>query len=139
MKVRCNLMFSLLILIATNSCKTDKQKELQHLSQLENIKNGSKIFVVPGSGCSGCISEIESLAIKNQNSDSLFFIFTRLHSLKLFGNRFGKSFCESDNVIIDTNNIIQSESMELAIYPVLYTKIDGRIVFEKYIKPATKQ
>ena len=138
MKARYSLIFSLLVLVAANSCKTDKQKELPHLEQLENIKNGSKVFVIPGSGCAGCISEIELLAIKNQNSDSLFFIFTRLHSLKLFSNRFGKPFCESDNVIVDTNNIIQSESMELEIYPAVYTKIDGRILFEKHIKPGTK-
>lgn len=135
MKVKYILMVSALILFTLNSCKVDRQGELPYFSQLVNVKNGAKVFVIPGSGCSGCISDIESLAIRNQNSDSLFFIFTRLNSMKLFANRFGKSFCESGNVLIDSHNIIKAGSMELEIYPALYTKKDGRFVFEKHIKP----
>lgn len=135
MKVKYILRFSLLILIATNSCKRNKKEELPVFPQLEKIKNGTKIYVIPGSGCSGCISVIESLAINNQNSDSLFFIFTRLNSLKLFRNRFGISFWKSTNILIDTNNTIHYNNRKLEIYPLLYYKINGQIVFEKYIKP----
>lgn len=135
MKVKYISIVSALTFFTLNSCKVDRQSELPYFSQLVNAKNGAKVFVIPGSGCSGCISDIESMAIRNKNSDSLFFIFTRLHSLKLFANRFGKSFYESGNVLIDTHNIIKAESMELEIYPALYTKREGKIVFEKHIKP----
>ncbi len=136
MKIIFFLMFSLSMLTNICSCKIayDKNK-LSGFKQLQNIKDGSSIYVIPGSGCTGCISDIENFALKNGNSDTVFFVFTRLNSFKLFRNRFGNSFISSKNIIIDTANIYTFEEKNLEIYPVVYKKRNGKILLITHLKP----
>ena len=137
MKIIFTLIFLLFSLIELNSCRatTQQSDQLLEFKQLEKIREGSKVFIIPGSGCTGCITDIENTAIHNLNSDSLYFIFTRLTSFKLFRNRFGNTFIESKNVLLDTGNIFQYKNNESDIYPVMYKKIKGKIIFQKYLKP----
>jgi hypothetical protein len=129
-------MFSLSVLTKICSCKNIENKgELTAFKQLYNIKEGSIVYIIPGSGCTGCISDIEKIAMNNTNSDSVFFVFTRLNSLKLFRNRFGKSFIESKNIILDTSNFFHYKNETLEIYPVMYKKTNGKLLFNTYLKP----
>ena len=136
MKTTCFLMFLTFAIIIGNSCKTTPiNQALKEFNELKNIKEGSKITIIPGSGCTGCIKGIESFAIENANSDSLFFIFTRINSLKLFRNRFGNSFVNSPNIIVDIENKFKYENKDYEIYPVEYKKQNGIIFLNKYLKP----
>ncbi len=135
MRTTCFLMFLTLMIITGNSCKTAPNNQpLKEFGELENIKEGAKITIIPGSGCTGCISGIESFAMQNANSDSLFFVFTRINSIKLFHNRFGKSFINSPNIILDTENKFKYENKDYEIYPVEYKKMGRVIVLNKYLK-----
>ncbi len=137
MKTTFVLIFLLFAVMVMNSCKTTIEKnELTEFTQLKNIKNGTKVFIIPGSGCTGCISDVENYAINNKNSDTLYFIFTRLKSVKLFRNRFGNSFVESKNIILDTGNTYQYKDNKMDIYPVMYKMENEKIILVNYLKPS---
>lgn len=122
-------------LLLSNCKRSGKDNGLTKFTKLQNLRDGTQIYIIPGSGCTGCISEIEKSALDNKDSDSSFYVFTRLHSLKLFKNRFGSAFLERSNVIIDTGNIFQYENTKNEIYPVAYKKLNGKFILDRYLKP----
>ena len=67
-------------------------------------RESSTIYVIPNSGCSGCITNAETYAMENQD-DSSVYLFTRISSMKLFKSRFEKEFLGRKDVIIDSNNL----------------------------------
>lgn len=136
MKTICISIFLMSMALLLSNCKrSGTDNGLAKFNNLKTLRSGTKIYVIPGSGCTGCISEIEKLALDNKGSDSFFYIFTRLHSLKLFRNRFGSSFLERHNVIIDTGNIFQYENNKNDIYPVAYKIVNGKFILDRYLKP----
>lgn len=121
--------------MAVNSCNQNKYNEsLKKFSAINSFKVNSMIYVIPGSGCKGCISDIESLAIANANNDSIYFLFTRIRSLKIFKSKFNTLYT-ARNVIIDSLNEFTYPDQKYEIYPALYKKLENNTEFIQYFKP----
>ncbi len=133
MKIIYILSFILLI-TSNNSCISERNPSFNFFHQLNEIKNGAKIYIIPGSGCTGCISSIEELAIRNVDNDSIYFIFTKIRSLKIFKNKFNQLYF-AKNVIIDSINLFKYSNNLYEIYPVLYQKNADNIKLIQYLKP----
>lgn len=135
MKIHYIFIYTLL-LISKSSCKTEEKttNQLEVFPQLQDAKNKSLIYVIPGAGCPGCISEAEKFAVEKHNNDSFYFVFTRISSSKLFRLKFPE-LSKANNVIIDTQNIYESPEEKFTKYPAIYLKEQDKFILQQYIKP----
>lgn len=132
MKKICILQYLTLMIILSFSCKTivEPNFEIQYgldKFKLPISKGKYKIYVIPNSGCSTCITNVEHLAQKNIDSSNMIFVFTRITSLKLFKNRFTPDFYNKSNVILDTSNLFIFPNNNEEIYPVVFSSENGNI------------
>lgn len=86
------------------------------------------IVVIPGSGCTGCISGAERFFIENVKNRRIKFILTYNYSKKNLALRLGKENIKQPNVLIDNDNIFYLKQYEEKIYPIAITLKDGRII-----------
>jgi hypothetical protein len=131
MKTRYFIIY-LLVLSQILSCKNDEGSKdfLFALPTVRAAPENTKFIVIPGSGCTGCISEQEEFAKKHLDSDSVYFIFTRIRSMKVFKQKF-PMFLTAKNIYLDTSNQYTFPEGSEEIYPLTYQKIDGSLKLEK--------
>lgn len=121
-------------LIILNSCKEDINPFSQ-FSQL-NIPMDENVivYVIPGSGCTGCITNAEQIALSHEESSKTYFLFTRIRSLKTFKAKFSGMWRRS-NVILDSLNIFQFPDESKVIYPIKFIYANNKFEVEKYLEP----
>jgi hypothetical protein len=125
-----------LTVLLLGSCKPkDNLESLKFFKQLDALKNKDNVYIIPGSGCTGCISDIETLAISKVKDSNKYFLFTKIKSVKLFRNRFGTDFINHKNVILDTTNLFEYPNNYNDIYPLLLSNENGVIKVTKSFKP----
>ena len=76
----------------------------------------SDIIILPGTGCSGCITNAEVFLKNNYQNTDYYFILTNITSMKLLNAKIGVNLSQYTNVFIDEENTFSS--YESAIYPV---------------------
>jgi hypothetical protein len=135
MKIRCTFI-CILLLSLISSCKFEDEdnSELKQFTKLQKLKDNTLIYVIPGAGCTGCISEAEKFAIEKVNNDSFCFLFTKIISRKLFKLKL-PTLQNATNVIIDSLNVYQFPKGEADIYPIIYSKQNKRFRVKNYLKP----
>ncbi len=117
------ILFSLIFIILLG-CISDRDKYIQNtLNELEKVPNFSiskynYVVIIPGAGCSGCISEAESFFLENSN-DSIYFVFTNIYSLKYLKLR-TKNKINNSNVFIDKENKLLNSNIQENIYPIIF-------------------
>lgn len=79
----------------------------------------TNITILPGSGCTGCITKAETFFKNNLYNSKFFFILTDLQSLKILNHKLGVSIQNLENVYIDYEKSFQN--YEYSIYPVYLT------------------
>lgn len=87
-------------------------------ANIENLKDYDMIIVIPGSGCTGCITVAEKFFNENVNNDRYLFVFTNNISQKNIRLKLGKDNILKNNVIIDTTNKFYIDKFEESIYPL---------------------
>lgn len=123
-----------LLLLICQGCNIEKGENFINLIVPKNLEDSTLIFIIPGSGCSGCITSVEEEAFIHANEKRYFFVFTRIGSKKLFKQRF-RSILLAKNILIDSLNLFEYQEKDKEIYPVLYEKVGGAIHFKKYFEP----
>lgn len=128
-----------MILFSFSSC-IDKEKKYinKTISKLNNIPlfSTSKynyVIIIPGAGCSGCISEAESFFLENKN-DSIFFVFTKTNSIKHLKLRIGESI-KKNNMHIDHDNIFLHYDINKNLYPLIFNLKDKNNIKYDYLNP----
>ena len=129
------IFICILLVFSKSSCKSESEidNQLKEFKLLEKAKNNSFVYVIPGAGCTGCISEAEKIATEKMNNDSFYFLFTRINSIKLFKLKFPNLF-KANNVIIDSQNIYIYTQQKFDIYPRIYLKKENSYVLKEYLK-----
>ena len=75
------------------------------------------IVVLPGAGCSGCISEGEGFLAENYENEEYLFVLTKISSLKALSHKTGIDVTKYPNIYIDdTNNFLKKTRL---IYPLV--------------------
>lgn len=126
------LLILILILTVTISC--DKNSYHNVVSKKLNsqfkdsLKKYEMVVILPGSGCTGCITNAENFFIKNVSNDKIKFILTYYSSRKSLGLKLGKENIHSSNVFIDDENFFYLESFEERIYPMVIILNNGQAV-----------
>lgn len=138
-------MSLVLSIFLTSSCqeikKSEKIKPEKYLEDQiielfnKNDKCFSDIIILPGTGCTGCITNAENFLKNNYQNNDYFFILTNITSLKLLNSKIGVNLTQNQNIYIDEENIFSN--YESAIYPVrlTYSCIDNKPLSVNFQKP----
>lgn len=91
---------------------------------MDILPNKDKQFdaylVIPGTGCSGCITNAENLMKQNVHRKNIRFVLTNIESLKELKLKIGESIMANQNVYIDhENQIFKLFNPAKFIYPVV--------------------
>lgn len=117
-----NAINILLILLFSSSCFDKNQKEIYLTNNITKLMQNlekcySQIIIIPGSGCSGCITHAENFLKKNHNNQEYLFILTNIKSLKNINHKIDLKVDQLSNIILDYDNVYSRYYM--SIYPIL--------------------
>lgn len=93
-----------------------------------------EIIVIPGVGCTGCISEAQVFFEENYESPKYFFVFTGITDPKLFNNQISIELQQLNNVLVDKNNILMDAGYN-SIYPSYLELTDSNKFIVKQFTP----
>lgn len=123
-----------IIFITTLLCCNNEKSYQQELSNIvseypnEDLSQFDAIVIIPGSGCSGCITDAEHYFQKNIGNDRIKFVFTFITSKKLLTLLIGEDNINSHNILIDNNNTFYLKKFIEKDYPYTIHFVDGQIV-----------
>lgn len=111
-------VYVLLLMIAscgdTNNAYGIKIDELSNY--IRSLTDAKKVYVIPATGCGGCINEAMRFVKKNYKSKDLYIIITRVNDTKVVKNWLGSELLGAANLYIDKTNKIGSFGYS-QIYP----------------------
>lgn len=113
------------------SCANNASYEKVLSSLLEkniDLKDYSAVVIIPGAGCTGCISQAEDFFRQEMWREDHLFIFTNITSLKTLKLKMeGIDLENMDNTIIDKENLYDIQENQECIYPHIAIVENGRI------------
>lgn len=117
-----------IILICCHKTNYNKQLKFEVNRFLSReVVEFNYIVLIPGSGCTGCISSAERYFIENVNNAKIKFIFTMITSRKELELRLGKENSLKENVYFDISNQFYLSGYEEKIYPYIMTLSNNRV------------
>lgn len=137
------MRFLFLLIIAVSGCHSgNTSQNIDDSTQLsvsdftsfmknhgQSYDKTKKVLVIPGVGCTGCISEAQYFFYENKHSEDHIFIFTAINDFKMFKLEVPEILHNAENVIVDKEN----ELMDLgynSIYPGYLRINNNRLEFE---------
>lgn len=129
--------------ILFSSCSTENKKNEEYLSKRVHAlmptlnKCYSHIIIIPGSGCSGCITVAEDFLKTQYNNPECLFILTSINSLKIINHKIGVNLSQLSNVILDYDNVYSRYKMSM--YPIVinYNCKENKVKCFVYQKPGS--
>ncbi|MEC5145237.1 hypothetical protein [Chitinophaga sp. 212800010-3] len=125
-----------------NIKKSDSDTETATISAgLKKARFGTPktwMVILPGLGCNGCIQEGEAFMRDFIDSTGIFFILTKVQSLKILQQKIGKSISGRSNVFVDNDGIFNLPTKNV-IYPCIVQLKDGEIIKHQFQSPANGQ
>jgi len=114
------LVFSLLLFSCSSAEENRKEKHLK--DQVMELSSSldhcyENVIILPGSGCSGCITVAEDFLRNNHSKPDHYFVLTNVTSLKILNHKIGVDVKTLPNVYIDRENSF-SQPIDL-IYPTV--------------------
>lgn len=122
--------------------KSDSDVETEYLSN--GLKKGNFsatkkwMVILPGLGCNGCIQEGEAFMRDFVDSTSIFFILTKVQSLKILQQKVGKNITGRANVYVDNDGLFNLPTQNV-IYPCIVQLENGKIIKHQFQSPANGQ
>ncbi|WP_028298152.1 hypothetical protein [Olivibacter sitiensis] len=124
-------LYSLVLFAVVISCrqKTENDVEKDYLiSLVEKFPPpaGTEWFILlPGMGCHGCIQEAEAFMKDFVDKKNMYFVLTRVESLKILEHKIGAKVSGQSNVRADIENEIKIPTPNI-VYPCIVKIKDGR-------------
>lgn len=138
--MNCNkIFFYLLLCFFFLQCKENESsyfKEIKNLIENElgdGLKEYDMVYIIPGSGCTGCINSAEKYFFGNVKNERKKFIFTYNFSTKNLVLKLKKENIEQKNVLIDEKNIFYLDQHKENIYPIAIEIVDGKVSKVSYL------
>lgn len=140
-----NYFFLAIVLLFCSGCLMGGDEHFRQYQPLittiknhhKNIRAYKAIFLVPSSGCEGCITNAEGYLMDKyvgQNKRGIIFIVTGLNSEKTAKIRFGVSTVDCPDVIFDYNRQFVNAPF-LEEFPKVFFIRDGEIYKVEEMKP----
>jgi hypothetical protein len=123
-----NIIFSF-FLFCLISCDTSNDKAYLKLKEISknSLSSYSNVIIIPGEGCSGCISDAGNFVKLNiEKLKRTLIIFTNIKDHKLLRLKMGRTLFAYPNVKTDTANLV-GETKLLSLYPQLVEIKNGKI------------
>jgi hypothetical protein len=132
----CLYSFLILICCSPNDEITSEFDEKLLIAGYEETANKVKsIVILPGAGCTSCISEIESYFIDHiYDHPETLLILTAFSSKKTMDISFQRELTNSEIVLIDKDDLFNSGQF-LSLYPMFIYLENGKIIRYEYAKP----
>lgn len=125
-KTAINIIVITSIMVFSSACKSSHEVygnaifSIAKLTLAEKVSKFDCIIIIPGSGCTGCISQAEQYFLQNKCTESVLFVFTNYYSYKNMSLRLGgKDNLLRDNVYMDANNAFYLKEYSEHIYPYI--------------------
>ena len=134
------ILIASLMLLACFSChkKSDKEIETDHLTEFIkklSVKDNVKwIVILPGLGCPGCIQEGEQFMKDNITDKNVYFVLTKIGSIKMLSFKIGVDITKCRNVYEDKDNLFKIPT-DNDIYPCIVEIDNGQIVDHEFQNP----
>lgn len=138
--INMKFLFYLLMLSILTSCKQNDYETFL-IDKIQNIfgneiRTIDAFVILPGQGCSGCISEGEKFLIENsRNYPNVRFVLTKIVSKKILKQKIGGAIYNAPNVYIDSLGVFTSTTFHETIYPVILYAEQGELVDIEYQSP----
>jgi len=132
------ILFSLIVF---TSCNQKDQKPIEYNDLIPFVKkinlnsNYNWVVILPGIGCHGCIQEGEAFMRNHIKNNNVFFVLTKVESLKILQYKTGINIADHSNVFVDKENSIQIHSIN-NIYPCIIKLEKGNVRDIQFQSPA---
>ena len=136
--------FIILIFLFLASCAVKEKTIVDFENKLSAIdkpiiqkKELSTVLIVPGAGCSGCVSNTENFIKKNISQlEQTLIIFTAIPSEKMLRMKLGIEL-ETENIYLDLDDVFNSGKM-YSFYPSIFYMQSGKVESFQYVDPENK-
>lgn len=122
--------------------KSDADAETQFIyAGIKKVNLGTTeewIVILPGLGCNGCIQEGEAFMRDYIDSTNIFFILTKVQSLKILQQKIEKKISGRPNIFIDKDGIFNLPTHNV-IYPCIVQLKEGNILKIQFQSPENGQ
>lgn len=131
------------------SCQIDSKQELRDIGSAvsNNFKklkidedylrefDSLKLVVLPGTGCTGCITQTEDFLVSNYDKrEDVIFILTSIESIKILKNKLLINW-DSRNIILDTLGVFSQGYFD-SIYPSIVSfDNEGQVSKLSFVSP----
>ena len=118
------------LLFFTLSCSNDKETLfLKLLAETPELPKGSMVeqynyVIIPGSGCSSCISMARRMIKEGSYAENTFFIFTGFETRKQLKILYGADFIDGKNIYLDHNDAFKTGAL-FSLYPTVIRMSSG--------------
>jgi len=130
--------FLCLFIILTVSCFNNSsginQAEKRINAYFDRKTNADSVFIIPATGCSGCINKALLFAQKHQTGHNRFYFVTNITDLKLVKNQIEIEPNSKSNFYFDKDNTLSKLGYK-DIYPYLYVRRDRILLSVRIITP----
>lgn len=130
--------FWCLCMILIGSCvknsSSTNQAEQRINAYFNKQTNSDSVFIIPATGCSGCISKAVLFAQKHQAGRNRFYFVTNIYDFKLLKNQLRVEPNNKSNFYFDKSNALSSLGYK-DIYPHLYIRHDRKLESVRIITP----
>jgi hypothetical protein len=115
-----------LFFFSCDKSASDQEKIKLYLQSCGFATQHKRMFIIPSSGCTSCISTAEEYMAKSADKSDIGFLLTRIDSKKL-----AKSKARNrENIYLDTLNVFNFEKLGLnPIYPVEVNLVDDQMEY----------
>jgi len=141
-KIICSTALVLFFTISSCYQKNEQEAEkdyitdlLKHIHLADNVH---WVVLLPGLGCHGCIQEGEQFMKDNVNNRDIYFVLTRIESLKILQNKIGIELKNQPNIYADKDNRINIPG-DHNIYPCIVQLNKGDIKTYEFQSPENGQ
>lgn len=129
----------ILILFISTSCKKgEKEIETNYIESIQKkgVLNDSIkwIVILPGLGCHGCIQEGEVFMRENITNREIFFVLTRIESLKILQQKIEIDLKAHGNVYFENEEDLTLPTNN-RVYPCIVYLDNGEIISHEFQSP----
>jgi cell shape-determining protein MreC len=129
--MKSKILITLVGLLAIYGCKQDYFSAMAATIEQQfgdEVAKYENIVIIPGTGCTGCISEVEMFFMNNIQNERIKFILTKIMSHKEMALRLGQENITKENVLIDEKDVFYLWGYHDKIYPVVAFVENGKVV-----------
>ena len=130
------ILLSALFFLSCNKTEVEIENEylVNKVNGFSKINGQKWLVILPGLGCKGCIQEAEQFMKNNVKNKNVFFVLTKVESLKLLSQKTGINISDHKNIYVDRENYFNLPSNN-TIYPLIIEMDKGEMKSYEFQSP----